>query len=132
MATFAPGQRVQLNRSLDLEEFKLPKGAAGTVSSSHFQVCVLFDDFEQELMVAQGDLHPSKKAPKAPTALQAGKFNVGDRVRLLATKTYGSQTIPVGTLGTVTQDAPSMKASWVLFDGYPGDKLAPNADLGQA
>ena len=102
----------------------------------HLQTSVLFDGLEQELAVANNDLEPldvkSKRTRSGAsisrtTELQG--FLPGQRVRLLVVKHIGGQTIPAGSLGTVSQDAPSMGASWVIFDGFSGDKLIPNQHL---
>lgn len=60
------------------------------------------------------------------------QFALNERVRLRVTKHFDGEIIPAGSLGKVTQDAPSMQASWVLFDGFSGDKLIPNDDLEKA
>ena len=132
------GQRVRLNRKLEMSGFAVKKGAEGIVANVHLQTSVLFDGLDQELAVADSDLDTLGQATGTASASvniastansNAAGFQVGQRVRLLVPKHLGGQTIPAGSFGTVTQDAPSMNASWVLFDGFPGDKLIPNSDL---
>ena len=135
------GQRVRLNRKLEMSGFAVNKGMEGIVANVHLQTSVLFDGLDQELAVADSDLDTLTKAAGTARASaittstatsSAAGFQVGQRVRLLVPKHLGGQTIPAGCLGTVTQDAPSMNASWVLFDGFPGDKLIPNSDIQSA
>ena len=135
--SFNFGQRVRLNRDLQMCGFAIRKGTSGTVANVHLQTSVLFDGLDQELAVANNDLEElsgsNKKGAVSTVTTSAvaatGAFQIGRHVRLLVTKHLGGQTIPAGSLGTVTQDAPSMNASWVLFDGFSGDKLIPNDDL---
>ena len=134
------GQRVRLNRKLEMSGFAVNKGMEGIVANVHLQTSVLFDGLDQELAVANSDLDTLVKtsgtdratATTSATASNVRGSKVGQRVRLLVSKHLGGQTIPAGCLGTVTQDAPSMNASWVLFDGFPGDKLIPNGDIESA
>ena len=131
---FRPGQRVRAKRLLQMRDFAIPAGSLGTVADVHLQTSVLFDEFDHQLTVPDGDIE--LLGPAAPDAVprlspadQTAGFNPGARVRLLVTKNVGGTTIPAGTQGTVTQDAPSMAASWVLFDGFHNDVLIPNEDL---
>lgn len=136
--SFDCGQRVRLTRDLQMSGFKVARNTGGTVTNVHLQTSVLFDGLDQELVVADNDIEASDDKSKSATpksatgaaamAAPAG-FQPGQRVRLLVTKHLGGQTIPADSLGTVTQDAPSMSAAWVLFDGFSGDKLIPNDDL---
>lgn len=117
---FELGQRVELKRDLQMSSgFTVPKGSQGTVSSVHFQTGVLFDKFEQSLQLADNDL----KAAATQAQQTLGK------VRLLKTLTFGAQQIAEGTVGLVTQAAPAINGSWVLFDGVPDEKLVPNIFL---
>ena len=136
--SFNFGQRVRLTRDLQMSGFKITKNTAGTVTNLHLQTSVLFDGLEQELAVADNDIEAPGKKPKnatlqsntgaAPMAT-APVFQPGQRIRLLVTKNLGGQTILADSLGTITQDAPSMNAAWVIFDGFSGDKLIPKDDL---
>jgi len=120
---FAAGDRVKLGRELKMAGgFKLAAGMGGTVTAVHFQTSVLFDGVDQPLQLADSDLHP----------LVGDDATNPTRVRLLVNKQFGSQLIPAGSLGTVTQLAPTMNASWVVFDGLSEDKLIPNGDLAPA
>ena len=131
--SFNFGQRVRLTRDLQMCGFKLAKGIEGTVASVHLQTSVLFDGLEQELAVADSDIETvTRSTTDAPVTTGPQKFLPGQHVRLLVTQHIGGQTIPIGSLGIVTQDAPSMNASWVLFDGFSGDKLIPNGHLERA
>jgi hypothetical protein len=139
--SFRFGQRVRLTRDLQMSGFKVAEGIEGTVTKVHLQTSVLFDGLEQELAVADSDIEtvsgmPKSKKSKSTTGVSVATapegFLPGQHVRLLVTKHIGGQSIPAGSLGIVTQAAPSMNASWVVFDGFGGDKLIPNGDLAAA
>lgn len=133
------GQRVRLTRDLQMPGFKIAQGLAGTVTNIHIQTSVLFDGLTQELAVADNDLEPLNVKSETTTATTSVSptsgvqgFLPGQRVFLLVVKNIGGQTIPAGTLGTVSQDAPAMSAAWVVFDGFNDHKLIPNHHLALA
>jgi hypothetical protein len=135
--SFELGQRVKLNRNLQMVGFTVRKGSVGTVSIVHLQTSVLFDGLDQQLVVSDSDIEPAG-APAALTPVAsrsvspangAAGHSPGERVRSLATMHVAGQTIPAGSAGTVAQDAPIMNAAWVLFDGFSTDVLTPNSML---
>lgn len=138
---FELGQRVRLNRDLQMVGFKVKKGSSGTVSTVHLQSSVLFDGLDQQLVVSDGDIESlgatakdTKASSAADVSASSGSapYSPGQRVRSLVTMHAGGQTIPAGSLGTVTQDAPLMNAAWVLFDSFGTDVLTPNGVLAPA
>ena len=137
--SFELGQRVKLRRNLQMVGFTVKEGSLGTVSTVHLQTSVLFDGLDQQLVVSDGDIEPagspagvSRVASRSASTAAVGGHSPGERVRSLATMHVGGQTIPAGSLGTVTQDAPMMNAAWVLFDGFGTDVLTPNSMLAPA
>jgi len=137
--SFNVGQRVRLTRDLQMSRVKVAKGIEGTVTNVHVQTSVLFDGLEQELAVADSDIETASGKPESMKSTSTTGVAVTTapqeflrgprRVRLLVTQHINGETIPAGSLGTVTEDVPSLDASMVLFDGRSDDRLIHNDEL---